>query len=91
MEERTIHISLPIKENILLALKETKEQFLKEVLYSSALVFYRGRKLSLGKAAEFAGYTRIQFIEKLKNEDQFIFDYNKDEMDEIFSDFKSIL
>ena len=91
MEERTINISFPVKENIFLSLKETKEQFMQEVQYSSALVFYRRKRLSLGKAAEFAGYTKIQFIEKIKNEDEFIFDYTKDEMDEVFSDVKSIV
>ena len=91
MTERTIDISFPVKENILFLLKETKEQFMNEVLYSSALVFYRRRKLSLGKAAEFAGFTKIQFIEKLKNDDEFIFDYNKDEINEIFSDSKNII
>jgi len=91
MAERTINISFPVKENILLSLNETKEQFMNEMLYSSALIFYRRRKLSLGKAAEFAGFTKTQFIEKLKNEDESIFDYTKDEIDEIFSDSKNIL
>ena len=91
MAEQTINISFPVKENILLSMKKTKEQFLNEMLYSAALVFYRRRKLSLGKAAEFAGYTKIKFIEKLKNEDEFIFDYTNDEVDEIFSDSEKIL
>ena len=86
MTERTIDISFPVKENILLLLKETKEQFMNEMLYSSALVFYRRRKLSLGKSAEFAGFTKPQFIEKLKNDDEFIFDYTNDEINEIFSE-----
>lgn len=88
MAERIINISLPIKENILLSLKETKEQFTKEMLYSTALVLYRKRKLSLGKAAEFAGYSKIEFIEKLQQDNEFIFDYSEDEIDEIFSDSK---
>jgi len=89
--EKTINISFPVKENILISLRETKEQFKREMLYSTALFFYRKRKLSLGKAAEFAGYTKIQFIEKLKNEDEFIFDYTKDEINDIFNDSKNIL
>lgn len=90
MSERTVNISFPIKENILLSVKESKEQFLNEMLYSAALVFYRRRKLSLGQAAEFAGFTKPEFIEKLKKESEYIFDFTEDEIDEIFSDVKNI-
>jgi predicted HTH domain antitoxin len=91
MSERVINISFPIKENILISLKETKEQFTKEMLYSTALVLYRKHKLSLGKSAEFAGYSKIDFIKKLQGENEFIFDYTDDEIDEIFSDSKITL
>ncbi|OQX07796.1 MAG: hypothetical protein BWK80_49045 [Desulfobacteraceae bacterium IS3] len=83
---RVINISFPIQENILLSVKETKEEFTKEILFLSALFFYRKRRLSLGKAAELAGYSKIEFIEKLQKEDEYIFDYNTEELDEIFED-----
>lgn len=86
MPERTVNISFPIKENILLSLKGTKSEFTNEILYLSALHFYRKRKLSLGKAAELAGYKKIEFIEKLQRENEFIFDYTEEEIDEIFED-----
>jgi len=36
-------------------------------------VLYKDKKLSLGKAAELAGYTKIEFIEELqKNKDLFL-------------------
>ena len=88
---RIVNISIPIKENILLSVKETKDEFTKEVLFVSALFFYRKRKLSLGKAAELAGYSRIEFIEKLQIENEDVFDYNEEEIDEIFEDSKKIL
>ena len=78
MQERTV--------NICFSLKETKNEFMNEVLYLSALHFYRKGRLSIGKAAELAGYTKIEFIEKLQNEKEFIFDYSEEEMDEIFDD-----
>lgn len=90
MPEKTVDISFPIKENILLSLKETKAEFAKEIRYLSALHFYRNRKLSLGKAAELAGYGRIEFIEKLRSEDEFIFDYSEDEIAEVFDDVDKI-
>ena len=51
MSERIITISFPVKENILLSLKESKDEFVKEILFLSALVLYRKRRLSLGKAS----------------------------------------
>ncbi|MGZ8218192.1 UPF0175 family protein [Methylomagnum sp.] len=120
MLEETINISFPVKANILLSLKETKEQFTQDllyiddggrkasfdhphpsplpqvegkkcrftssVIYMSALMLYRKNRLSLGKAAELAGYTKLDFIEKLKIEHEPIFDYGEQELDEIFAD-----
>jgi predicted HTH domain antitoxin len=86
MPERTINITFPVKENILLSLKENKDDFLKEILFSSALQLYRKKKLSLGKAAELAGFSKIEFIEKLNAEEEFVFDYNDDELNEIIED-----
>lgn len=90
MSERMIDITFPVKENILLSLKENKEDFTKEVLFSSALTLYRKRKLSLGKAAELAGYNKVAFIEKLNEEKEYVFDYNADELDEIIKDADGI-
>ena len=90
MSERIIDITFPVKENILLSLKENKEEFLKEILFSSALQLYRKKKLSLGKAAELAGYTKIEFIEKLNEEKEYVFDYNDDELNEIIEDANRI-
>jgi predicted HTH domain antitoxin len=63
---------------------------LRETLFSAALVLYRKRKLSLGKAAELAGYDKIEFIEKLQQEEEFIFDYTDEEIDEIYEDAEKI-
>jgi len=59
--------------------------------YLSALLLYRKQQLSLGKAAELAGYSKIDFIEKLKEEKEPIFDYVDEEIDEIFEDAKNLL
>jgi predicted HTH domain antitoxin len=90
MSERVINISFPVKENILLSLKESKDEFAKEILFFAALVHYRKRKLSLGKAAELAGCNKIEFIEKLQGEEEFIFDYTDEEIDEIYEDAEKI-
>jgi len=90
MLDKTINLSIPVKESILFSLKESTDEFSQELLYLSAVMFYKRRKLSLGKAAELAGYNKIDFIFKLKTEGEVIFDYNDDEIDEIFSASKQL-
>ena len=90
MAEQIINISFPVNEGILTTLKETKDEFTKDVLFLSALLFYRKRKLSLGKSAELAGYNKIDFIDKLKDEKEYIFDHSEDEINDIFSDVVNI-
>ena len=90
MSEEMVDISFPVNKKLLLSLKETKDEFTHDVLYFSALFFYRKRKLSLGKAAELAGYNKMDFIQKLQEEKEYIFDYSEDEMDDIFDDVSKI-
>jgi len=90
MQKQTVNISFSVNQGILTSLKETKDEFTKEVLFLSALLFYRKRKLSLEKAAELAGYTRIDFIQKLQEEKEYIFDYSDNELIEIFDDVARI-
>jgi hypothetical protein len=40
----------------------------------------------LGKAAELAGYSKLDFIERMKLENEVIFDYSPNQMAEIFAD-----
>jgi len=90
MLDKTINLSIPVKESILFSLKESTDEFSQELLYLSAFMLYKRRKLSLGKAAELAGYNKIYFIFKLKTEGEAVFDYNDDEMDEIFNASKQL-
>jgi predicted HTH domain antitoxin len=84
--ERDMRISFAVKESILLSLKATQDEFIQDVLFFTALMLYKKRKLSLGKAAELAGYGKLLFIEKLQQEGEVIFDYNQEELAEIFAD-----
>lgn len=90
MLDKTINLSIPVKESILFSLKESTDEFSQELLYLSALMLYKRRKLSLGKAAELSGYNKIDFIFKLKTEGEAVFDYNDDEIDEIISASKQL-
>lgn len=81
-----MNVSFTINDDILLALRESAQEFTQDLRFLSALMWYRKGKLSLGKAAELAGYTKLDFIERMKLENEPIFDYNEDEMDEVFAD-----
>ena len=59
------------------------------MLFQYALWLYRTQKLSLGKAAELAGYTRLAFIQKLQAENEPIFDYDEALIDEMIESAKT--
>jgi len=81
-------IRLQIDDSILLSLKEKKETFTRAMLFHYALWLYRTQKLSLGKAAELAGYTRLAFIHKLQAEEEPIYDYDGDLIDDMIESAK---
>ena len=84
--EKIMNISFSVNDDILLSLKENAEEFTQELRFLSALMWYRRNKLSLGKAAELAGYSKLDFIERMKLENEPVFDYNEEEMTQIFAD-----
>ncbi|MCK4764986.1 MAG: UPF0175 family protein [Candidatus Aminicenantes bacterium] len=79
----TVEIKLNIDETILLSMKEKKEEFEKILLFYTAFSLYRKGKLSLGRAAQLANSNRLDFIKKIQEEDEYIFDYDKDLIDEM--------
>ncbi len=86
----TLNISFPVKIDILLSLKENADEFTRNFRFMSALMLYRKNRLSLGKSAELAGYTKLDFIDKLRLENEPIFDFNEQEMDDIFADVNKL-
>jgi len=68
-------IEVTIDESILLSLKTKKQEFSEMLCFYTALALYKQNKLSLGKAANLAGYSRLDFIDKLRLEKKPIFDY----------------
>ena len=53
-------------------------------------MLYRKNRLSLGKAAELAGYSKLDFIQKLQLEKEAVFDFDEQDMVEIFSDVNKL-
>ena len=63
MKENMLHI--PYSEDLLLCLKESKEQFERDARFFLAIKLYELGKISSGKAAKLAGLGRVQFLLKL--------------------------
>lgn len=81
-----MNVSFTVNDDILLALRENAQEFTRDMRFFSALTWYRKNKLSLGKAAELAGYSKLDFIERMKLENEPIFDYDEQEISGIFAD-----
>ena len=54
-------------------------------------MLYRKNKLSLGKAAELAGYDRLGFIQKLQVENEVVFNYETDLVNEMVGNVRKTL
>ena len=63
MKENVLHI--PYTEDLLLSLKESKEQFEQDARFFLAVKLYELGKISSGKAAKLAGLGRVHFLLKL--------------------------
>ncbi|MEA1052946.1 UPF0175 family protein [Lamprobacter modestohalophilus] len=81
-----MNISFSVNDDIPLAINESAVDFARDLRFFAALAWYRKNKLSLGKAAELAGYDKLDFIARMQREQEPIFDYGEDELASIFSD-----
>ena len=63
VKENVLHISYT--EDLLLSLKESKEQFEQDARFLLAVKLYELGKISSGKAAKLAGLRRVNFLLKL--------------------------
>jgi predicted HTH domain antitoxin len=67
MEKQTINIDFP--SDILLALNETEDELKQRIKIELAVRLYKLQKLTIGKAAQLAGLSRLQF-EKMLSENE---------------------
>jgi predicted HTH domain antitoxin len=74
-------ISIQCPDSVLISLKESPEEFAKEATKVLAVKLYEMGKLSSGRAAEFAGMSRISFLQILAEFGTPIFDLTKEELE----------
>ena len=79
-------IVLEVPKEILISLKETKEEFSKHLLMVAAAKLYQMGKLSSGRAAQLAGIARIEFLRRLGDYGVPVFDMTEEELE---SDLKN--
>ncbi len=85
MKTRTVNIDIP--EEILLTLRESDYEFIKDMKKWSALKLYETRKISIGQCSEFAGMPEEDFIKYLGENKISIFQF--DNLDELEKDIKN--
>lgn len=60
-----VKAEIEFSEDILISLKESKEEFIRNLKLYAATELYKRKKLSLGKAAELVGMPRLEFADFL--------------------------
>lgn len=80
MSKTKLEIDVP--DELLFLLHETEESFKEKVKVWTSIKLFEDKKLSLEQAAEFAGYSKMAFIEILGKSHVSIFNYPVEELKE---------
>jgi predicted HTH domain antitoxin len=79
-------LTLEIPYDVLLNLHKSPAEAVKDIRRQAAIRYYKKRALSLGKAADLAGMSRFEFIDYLRFNDEPVFQYTNEELEEIKRD-----
>jgi len=86
---REMKIRLP--EEIYLILKKNEYEMGADILLKASIQYYMMNQLSLERAANMCGLTRMEFIEVLNSINIPVFNYALDDVDEIHEESRKIL
>ena len=81
-------MELSVAEDILLALNEKPSEFLKDIRIFAAIKFFEIGKLSIGKAADLAEMSKLDFIELLSQQNISVYNYPPEELEEDLSNIQ---
>ena len=73
----TESMTLEVSQDILASLKIGIYDLVQSMRLLAAIAYFQEKKLSLGKAAQFAGYNRLTFMDLLAQKGIVIFDYDE--------------
>ena len=79
--------NINIPQEIVLSLRESSENIIKDMKRTVAVKYYKENKLSLGQCAELAELSKEEFIELLSSYKVSIFNFENDE--ELLEDIKN--
>lgn len=88
-----MHKEMKIKmpEEVYLILKKNAVELGKDLLLKAAIQYYVQNKLSLARAANMCGLSRMEFIDVLNSLDIPIFDYSLEDINEIHEESSKIV
>lgn len=89
MSEPYEKVSVEYPVDVRLSLRESKEEFAKELKMLAAVKLYELGKISSGKAAALAGTDRVSFLLGLSNYRVSVFNYTSEELEREVSEAKT--
>ncbi len=79
-----------VSDSIMLALNESKDEFLKKIKIYAAMEYFREEKLSLGKAAELAEMSKIDFMFYLGEHGVPVINYSPEDLEKELEGLKNL-
>ncbi len=76
----TVHVSIELPREVLSALRQDPDNFVREMRLAAAAKWYEMRLVSQAKAAEVAGVSRSEFLTALQRFGVSPFQYDADEI-----------
>ena len=74
-------LEIPYPEDLPEAMSESPEAFEREIIFLVAAKLYELGRVSSGRAADFAGMSRVEFLDKLGQYRISIFNYRLEELE----------